>query len=229
MTRSPEPPTGAPVGGTAGARQRRVVAVAAPIGGGKSELVRGLALALGGAATVLFDDYEQATQMSPERLRQWLADGADFGALLAPGFARALEVARRQPAAARPAGEDGRPGFVVVEMPLGRTSAATAALIDFLIWVETPLDIALARNIRKLAGEASAAGGDARPFLLWLEAYLSQYLDPVRAVLELQRERVAAYADLVLDGRRAPHELVAEAAKAVRDLAFREAGRQGPA
>jgi uridine kinase len=193
-----------------------LVAVAAPIGGGKSALVKGLAKALDGASTIHFDDYEVATQKSPAELARWIADGAEFNSLRAPGFAEALRALKRGESVADPgSGEPVRPGeFVVLEMPLGRAYAATAELIDILVWVNTPLDVALARNIRAMAAEA-ATPDDAQDFLRWLDAYLGQYPDQLRTILQLQKIRVAPAADIVLDGLQAPEYLVAEALRAI--------------
>lgn len=197
-----------------------MIAVAAPIGGGKSALVQGLAAALGGAASLHFDDYELATRQSPEQLARWIAAGADFNSLRAPGFAAALHALRRGEAVADPAGaEPIRPSrFLVIEMPLGRAYAETAELIDFLVWVDTPLDLALARNLRSLTVAALAENADPRGFLRWLDAYLGQYLDQVRLILELQRTRVAPAADLVLDGTRTQAELIADTASRIGEF-----------
>lgn len=197
-----------------------VVAVAAPIGGGKSSLVQGIAAALNGAVTLHFDDYELATQKSPAELAHWLAEGADFNALRAPGFAAAVRALRRgevviDPTSGRTIRAD---ECVILEMPLGRAYAETADLIDFLIWVDTPLDMALARNLRGLTVDALADKGDPRQFLRWLDDYLGQYLDQVRTILKLQKIRVAARADLVLDGTLAQAELIADAAQAITEF-----------
>lgn len=197
-----------------------MVAVAAPIGGGKSALVYGLAAALGGAATLHFDDYELATRQSPEQLARWIAAGADFNSLRAPGFADALHsLGRGETIADRAGGEPIRPTrFLVLEMPLGRAYAETAELIDYLVWVDTPLDLALARNLRSLTVAALAENADPPGFLRWLDAYLGQYMDQVRLILELQRTRVAPAADLVLDGTRTQAELIAEAASRIGEF-----------
>lgn len=192
-----------------------VVAVAAAIGGGKSELVKGLAAALGGIPTIHFDDFEEATRLAPDQLARWIGAGANFDEIAAPGFADALGALRKNPACSA---SDPSVGVVVAEMPLGRSYPATAGLIDFLIWVDTPLDVALARNLRSLAAAVPGGEEDARGFLAWLDSYLEQYLAQVRVVLDLQRERVAAGADLVLDGLLPPDRLVALAAAAVRDF-----------
>ncbi|MDP1612400.1 MAG: hypothetical protein Q8M11_15210 [Sulfuritalea sp.] len=188
---------------------RCVIAVAAPIGGGKSALVQGLAVALNGAATLHFDDYELATRQSPAELGRWLEQGADFDSLQAPGFADAVRALRDDATIGSPS------QFVVLEMPLGRAHADTAQLIDFLVWVDTPLDLALARNLRALTTEALADKADPRQFLGWLDAYLDQYMEQVRVILELQKKRVAPGADLVLDGTRSQPTLIAAAVSAL--------------
>lgn len=207
-----------------------VVAVAAPIGGGKSSLVQGLATALNNAATLHFDDYELATRQSPAELARWLAQGADFNGLHAPGFAAAVSALRRGEVVIDPAsGQPIRPGaFVVLEMPLGRAFAETSAMIDFLVWVETPLDLALARNLRSLTADAIADQGDPRQFLRWLDSYLGQYMDQVRLILQLQKTRVAPAADLVLDGTQPPAALIADAARMIVESRGK-AGREGRA
>jgi uridine kinase len=200
-----------------------VIAVAAPIGGGKSALVRGLAAALGDAASLHFDDYELATRQSPEQLARWMAAGADFNSLHAPGFADALHaLGRGETIADRASGKPIRPTrFLVLEMPLGRAYAETADLIDILVWVDTPLDLALARNLRSLTAAALAEDTDPAGFLRWLDAYLGQYMDQVRQILELQKTRVATGADLILDGTRPQEELIADAARMVGQFSRR--------
>lgn len=221
MTRAAEPqPGGAGAASPASRATACVIAVAAPIGGGKSALVQGLAAALEGAATLHFDDYELATRQSPEQLARWIASGADFNSLSAPGFADALQaLGRGETIADRASGKPIRPArFVVLEMPLGRAFAETAELIDILVWVETPLDLALARNLRSLTAAALVEDADPAGFLRWLDAYLGQYMAQVRLILELQRTRVAPAADLILDGTRTQAELIADAARMIGEF-----------
>lgn len=208
-----------------------MVAVAAPIGGGKSSLVQGLATALGEAASLHFDDYELATRQSPDQLACWIAAGADFNSLQAPGFADALSaLGRGETITDRASGEPIRPTrFIVVEMPLGRAYAETAELIDVLVWVDTPLDLALARNLRSSTVAALAADADPKGFLHWLDAYLEQYMGQVRLILEVQKSRVAPAADLTLDGTRAQEELIAEASRMVGRFSGRNEAPGSPA
>ena len=208
-----------------------LVAIAAPVGGGKSTLVRGLAAALNGASTLHFDHYEVATRKSPAELARWIAEGADFNRLRAPGLRDALQALKRGEPVTDPAtGRSIVPGdHVFLEMPLGREFAETAHLIDIVMWIDTPLDLALARKLGAFAEEAAAdLASDPREFLEWLGSYLRQYAEQIRVVLELQKSRVAASADVVLDGLRPRETLVHDALRAIGAIqAKRQADRAG--
>lgn len=179
---------------------RKVIAVAGPVGAGKSSLTQALARALGDAPVLRFDDYQQATRQSVEQLEQWLSAGADFNTLEAPGLLDALEQLR---------GGAGESGWLVFEMPLGRAYRNTAGHIDLLVWLDIPLDVALARKLRELAGSALAAGGpNIADTLHWMHDYLAHYMAVVRRVLLAQQACVKAEADLVVDGEAASAALV---------------------
>lgn len=179
---------------------RKVIAIAAPVGGGKSSLAAALARALGDAPLLSFDDYQQATRQSVPELESWLAAGADFNALQAPGLAEQLDRLR---------GDAGQ-GWLVFEMPLGRAWQPAASAIDLLVWLDVPLDVALARKLRELAGAAASAPPDeAHAALQWIDDYLGHYLAVVRKVFLAQRERVPGGADLELDGS-APTDILVQ-------------------
>jgi uridine kinase len=201
-----------------------LIAVAGPIGGGKTALVKGLAAGLNGAPTLHFDDYELASRKSPVELERWLAAGADFNELRAPGLLAALQALKRGESAIDPAhGAAIGPGDTIVfEMPLGREHGETAPLIDIVIWVDIPLDVALARKVGEYAAAAAAdQSEDPRGFLRWLDRYLDLYTTQVRQVLQLQKRRVAASADIVLDGMQSQDALIADALSAVAEFRAR--------
>lgn len=191
--------------------QRKVIAVAAPIGGGKSALVTALALALHDATTLRFDDYENATRQSVDELAKWLADGADFDQLQAPGLVEDFTSLRNGDAlidrhgAVVPAGAQD----LIFEMPLGRAWSATADHIDILIWVDVPLDIALARRIREVSADMLRQdAATAKRGLAWLNDYLGHYIATIHKVLEAQRSVVRVQADIIIDGTQPIASLV---------------------
>jgi uridine kinase len=175
-----------------------VVAVSAPPGGGKTSLVRALATRLGDAATIHFDDYEELTRRPPEEMLDWLRQGGDWNALDLSRLAGDLAHLRAE-APER---------YVLFDTLLGRQHAALARSIDLVIWIDIPLDLALARKIREFA----SWGEDAGEFRAWLTPYLEHYLAGIRDLIALQATATAASADLVLDGRAPLAELAALAA-----------------
>lgn len=115
----------------------------------------------------------------PDDLPGWLGNGADFNQWLAPELEADLVRARESDE------------VVVFEAPLGRRHELTGVYIDFLVFIEIPLEIALARLVRReLAGESAM-----------LVEYIDAYEAVARDVYREQLRQVAPDADLVVDGR----------------------------
>ena len=185
----------------------RVISVAAPPGGGKTTLSRSISAHLHDAPLLHYDDYETWTRRGAADIQAWLERGAPLDEIPLAEFAAALEKLRA-----------GGARWVVVDAPLGRAHPATATAIDFLIFIDTPLDVALARVVRNQAKMAATAAEPtaARNFAIWLEAYLENYTRFMRRSYELQRSTVMPQADLVLDGTLAPDRLTEQAMIAIR-------------
>ena len=182
-----------------GARAARVITIAAPPGGGKTTLSGRLSARLGDAPVLHFDDHEIATRRAPAEVEAWLDRGAPLAEIAAPGFAEGLARLRGSGAA-----------HILVDGPLGRAFPPTADLIDLVIYIDTPLDLALARVLRGQAAHAARAAdpGAPRQFAQWLEAYLENYQGFIRRSYAMQREVVLPGADLVLDGALPMERLV---------------------
>lgn len=194
---------------------RKVVAIASGVGGGKSTLARALAEALGEAHVLQFDHFEALTERPLAETSAWMRAGADPARLAIAGLDEALCALKSGGAFRDPASGDTLTArhHVVFEAPFGRWHPASGKHIDLLVWIDTPLDIALARKLRQLS---SAFEGPEEAFRPWLRDYLAGYLEGVEALLRLQLERVRPGADLVLDGRDDPAVLAREV---VRGLA----------
>lgn len=194
-----------------------VIAISGPPGSGKSTLATALAERLG-AALLSYDDYEEITGRSPRAIEAWLAGGAPLAEVAVPGLREDLLALRAgAPVRHRPAGRAGRGGGAVVHDTLvGRAHPATADLVDFMIWIETPLDVALARKLRRVVG-AVRGRRDLEGLQGWLETYLGHYEGFVRRAYLLQRDRIAPGADLTLDGLDPAADLADRAAFAIRD------------
>ncbi|WP_415883384.1 hypothetical protein [Neptuniibacter sp. QD34_54] len=166
-----------------------VIAVAGAPGSGKTSLTLALAKLLD-ADTLFYDDYQQATNQSMAEILQWMKQGSDYNNLNIPGFAEAI-VAQIQTTHKR---------FLLIETPLGRHHHASGRYIDCLVWLDTPLDISLARNIKAFSNEFKKAPSDYVQQLDWLANYLEGYIQDIRATLVIQQERLAKDADINIDG-----------------------------
>jgi uridine kinase len=177
-----------------------VIAVAAPPGGGKTTLVRRLSARLRGAPSLHYDDYEQITRRSPAEIEAWLDRGAPADEVPLPNFAEAIVDLKQGPAR-----------HVILDFLLARAHPPTARHIDLLIWIETPLDIALVRTLREQVGLARAAP-PAAGFVDWLSGYLDSYARVMHRGYQLQRATVRPQADIILDGMLPPDQLAELAA-----------------
>ena len=165
-----------------------VIAISGVPGAGKSRASGVLAQDLG-AVHLEFDDFEVLTQLDPDTVLEWLADGAPMVAMYDPALDAVLEDLSRQ-------------GPVVFETPIGRMSPAHAPLITSVVWLEVDRDVALCRKlgvalaVERWSSEAEMAD--------WMGAFLTAYQTLVRPCLDLQAAGVRAWADHVINGMQPP-------------------------
>jgi uridine kinase len=193
-----------------------IIAVAGPIGSGKSTLVEEIARGLGNASILHYDSYEHATHRTPAEIIQWMRAGADFNDFALPGLARDLSKLKNGTSVINPA--DGETieaeRFIIFEMPLGRAHRQTAPFIDLLLWIDIPFDIALARKAGEYAKRLLAESDGTRG-LNWLAEYFDNYLSLIRPLMKIQEDRVRPGADHVIDGREEPDVMTRLAVEAV--------------
>ena len=174
------------------AKKKFVIGIGAVSGGGKTRLVTELARKLGNAHAVYFDEFDDTTE-HPSDLRKWLADGGDHNAWKAPVLVEHLRVLKDCDASVP---KDSPNRYVVFDAPLGRAHAASGQYIDLMVFLDTPLDIAMARRLLRDGFENTP------------ESHLRGYLEWTRSLFLRHIEQVSATADLVLDGTLPPHVLV---------------------
>lgn len=183
-----------------------VIAIAGPVGSGKSSLARALVNQLQDASMVTFDHYEDITQKKPHELVQWMQDGADIDQFTFPGLVRDLEKLKQGETVVDPVTDEivEPRKYIVFEMPFGKAHAAIAPFINRLLWIDLPLDTALARKLREHNAMFSARFPADRHHecLVWLQGYLDSYLNFVHDILLIQHEKVRPGADLLLDGSK---------------------------
>jgi len=192
-----------------------VVAVAGPVGGGKTTFVNALAQRLGDASAMFCDSYERMTSEPAAAIEQWIARGADYDELIMIGLAEDLDRLKRGETVIDPLRkvEIVPRKYLVLETNFGRAHTASGRHIDFLIWLDLPLEIALARKVRQFTTMflTKYRPEDYRDCLQWLDEWLANYLRFIRNLLHMQRERVRPQADLVLDGEQSLETMIEQA------------------
>lgn len=158
-----------------------VVAVNSVSGGGKTALAEHLAAALEKALLFHFDDFDESN-VYPINFCE--ADTLDFDC---PGMA----------AAVRGALERGLVSFIILDYPFGRDHPRFEQEIDLSVFIDTPLDVAMARRIMRDFCAVSELSADDR--LEALKRDLNHYLSNSRHPY-LRHYRHKETSDLVLDG-----------------------------
>lgn len=185
------------------------IAICGTSGAGKTRLVEQTVCLLGDAVALYFDDYRSDSRY-PADLGAWLDGGADPDEWRTPRMAADLMALRAgRPVAA--CGERRRlepRRFIVVEDPFGRARREIAAGIDFSAYLDLPMEIALARKLRRdlawAARELGAQGALDRASL-----FFEEYLEGRgREAYLAGNQRARESCDLVLGGML-PVELLA--------------------
>ena len=215
-----------------------VIAVSSVSGGGKTTLVRNAARELG-AVALFFDDYAEHEDPYPPDLQQWVQSGVDVNALRTPQFAEDVASLRagrsiRLPPSRNSGGDTlGRQsgsvvdpsGFIIIEEPTGGCRDEMAPHIDFVVVIDTPLEIALARRLLRDTASLPTRG-PLRHFSSWLNArrhlnhtreFLKNYVQGTRVVYQRIAAQAIANCDLVLNGATTePNELCRQLVLAVK-------------
>ena len=192
-----------------------VVGISSPSGGGKTTVTRRVSEVLKDAVPIFFDDYD-CHNVHPENFRRWLEQGADYNAWKTPRLKNDLRKLKAGEPIESPI--DGTtihtPRYVIFVAPLGYAHAETGALIDFMVFIDTPLDVAMARRLLRDLALKPPAGANVA--LDSLESELTAYLEYARdAYLEMDKQ-VKPGCDLILDGLCLVDELAQKIASAVK-------------
>lgn len=207
---------------------RLVISVSGASGAGKTTLVRETVRRLGEGAAVLFFDAYAATSHYPPDMGQWLRRGADPAAWRTPRLAKDLRALKEGIPVVLP-DEKTRVApapFILLEEPFGRARPEMASLIDLAVFIDLPLEIALARRLlRTLSAkrfqEAPEAAAD------HLRDYLNRYLNEGVRELYLAAAGIARRSsDVVLDGKLSADALADTLVEMMRQ-AREEAGSGG--
>lgn len=127
--------------------ESRIIGIGGVSAAGKSTLCQALANALG-ATVILWDDYEKLSE-EPDNYLEWFQTSKDYNVWKYDALANVLKKLKNGQSIICPAtGKKLDPTkYVIFEAPLALKHPQTSRYIDFLVFLDTPPDIALARRL----------------------------------------------------------------------------------
>ena len=167
-----------------------VIGISSISGGGKTATTKKLATLLSNSVTLYFDDYDD-TNVHPENRQEWLQKGADYNAWKTPTLTKDLKTLKSgNPITSVLDGSIISPAqFIIFDAPLGRAHCDSGRFIDYMVFIDTPLDVAMARRLLR----------DDCP-IESLKESLSSYLDGGRTIYLQFEQQIKEKSDLILDG-----------------------------
>lgn len=119
-----------------------VIAIASISGGGKTTVVEKLNEELPNSKALFFDEYDLE---GPENVFDWMNRGAHYNEWNLTPFVKDLEELVTESL-----------NYIVLDFPFSYKHAQTHSSINFSVFIDTPLDIALARRIMRDFQDSSA-------------------------------------------------------------------------
>ncbi|MEM1223727.1 MAG: hypothetical protein AAGH40_13310 [Verrucomicrobiota bacterium] len=179
-----------------------VISINAISGGGKTTLTKLVAKSLKSSKVFHFDDFD-STNIYPDDFYDWSIRGANIEEFDCPGMQEAIIESI----------SDNVVDYIVIDFPFGRDHSRLKQHIDLSVFIDTPLDIAMARRIIRDFIDDASDTADSR--LRRLKEDLSYYASKARYPY-LDTYRHKDNCDLILDGWKKQEEICEEILKKVK-------------
>lgn len=162
-----------------------VIAIAAVSGGGKTTITSQLSQVLKNAKAIYFDDYDFD---GPTNIIDWVERGADCNEWnITPLIADIEKIMASESYE-----------FILLDYPFARLHHKLRE-IDLVIFIDTPLDIAMARRILRDFGDSSAEA---------IRSDLRNYLERGRVGYESMLKTTKPNSDVLISGLLSTDEIV---------------------
>ncbi|TWT24351.1 hypothetical protein [Planomicrobium sp. CPCC 101110] len=172
-----------------------VIAIGGVSGGGKTTIVTQLKQQFGKAEALYFDSYDFE---GPENVFQWIEDGANYDEWnLTPLIRDLKEVLLK------------RHDYIFLDFPFAYQHSQTSGIIDLVVFIDTPLDIALIRRMNREFRDSSA-----EEMLQYMESYATYGR---RGYLEML-QTIRPDSNVVIDGTLSISQIVEKIREQVNRL-----------
>lgn len=194
-----------------------IIAVCGPPGSGKSTFATALAKEID-AVVVDMDHYQTFTDQSLDEVIANLSETTStenfYASFEVPQLSEDLQQLRQGLSVTIPSQKGSQPlqttSAIIFETHFGRAHPNTGQLIDFLIWLDCPLDIAMARKLGSFLDEflSNHISSQHRDQITWLNRYVQQYQTGVRTTLDIQSRTIPPQADFRLEANQSIEDMV---------------------
>lgn len=192
-----------------------VIAITGHSGAGKSTLIQELVRRLGDAISLSFDDYQSTSKYPPTE--QWLEEGADPNQFATPDFAADAQKLVMGEAILHPITNSAiRPArYLVLEEHFGRGRNAIREMIDFVVLLDLPLELA---HARKLLRKNDFLPWEDNPelFIRNLREHLNWYIRVGQEFYTAVDHIVREDCDLIVDGTQPTSQIALQIVQAVK-------------
>lgn len=168
----------------------KIIAVSGISGGGKTALVHTLRQMLCDAIVIEFDSYDD---MLHKDFFDWSDRGADYNEWDLTPMVQDVKNAIAQ-----------NPDYILLDYPFGYGNKEMAQYIDFAVYVDTPLDVAMARRLLRDYLERDTKRRDLGDLSQHMTGCLKAYLAHDRQMYTQHINTVKPFVDLVVDGCESP-------------------------
>lgn len=173
-----------------------IISIAAVTAGGKTTIVNKLKEQWDNVCTLHFDDYIFEGEV--EDFYQWVLDGADYNVWnLKPLEEDIIKIM-----------ESGKYEYLILDYPFAYCNEQIKKYIDKAIFIDTPLDVALARRVLRDMTEASGSE---------IRNDLELYLKYARIAFVQMQKDVLPSSDYVVDGTMSLDNLVEKIVEIIID------------
>lgn len=183
-----------------------VISISGISGSGKSTVVNALKEKLENSSVVSFDAFGDDVYLARD-INEWSADGNDENEWHVEPIAADIEKLLKEPLQ-----------YIIIDYPFGRKNACIGKFIDYTVFLDTPLDIALARRIIRDYTNRTPDRHEIKVDLSAIETELRHYLTTSRPTYERMPDTQIPSSDLVVDGTQKPSKIAEDILKGAKIL-----------